>query len=195
MADPEPGGGLHGGGDAPVRGITGRYLNFKAIFLFIMGNPMLILNFDFFQLQVGLQANVPQPQDIYDEDDDVDTALNDLQVITWLMFISHYLIFMFYKISGILGGQRRLLVWAGREHHTGKLKNIFFARIDSHIRLIIARSLTLPTTSATSAPSASPSSRSSDYSSSAGTSRSRRTRAQTQRQGTGKETQFPINLI
>ncbi len=86
MADPEPGGGLHGGGDAPVRGIAGRYLNFKAIFLFIMGNPMLILNFDFFQLQVGLQANVPQPQDIYDEDDDVDTALNDLQVIKWLKF-------------------------------------------------------------------------------------------------------------
>ncbi len=64
-----------------------------------MGNPMLILNFDFFQLQVGLQANVPQPQDIYDEDDDVDTALNDLQVIIWLMFLSHFFILMgFFKI-------------------------------------------------------------------------------------------------
>ena len=33
-----------------------------------------------FQLQVGLQANVPQPHDLYEEDDDVDAALSELQV-------------------------------------------------------------------------------------------------------------------
>ena len=33
-----------------------------------------------FQLQVGLQNNVPQPHELFDEDDDVDTALNDLQI-------------------------------------------------------------------------------------------------------------------
>ncbi len=32
------------------------------------------------QLQVGLQNNVPQPHELYDEDDDVDAALTDLQV-------------------------------------------------------------------------------------------------------------------
>lgn len=32
------------------------------------------------QLQVGLQANVPQPHDLYEEDDDVDAALSELQV-------------------------------------------------------------------------------------------------------------------
>jgi len=35
----------------------------------------------FQQLQVGLQANVPQPHELYEEDDDVDTALKELQVI------------------------------------------------------------------------------------------------------------------
>ena len=34
-----------------------------------------------FQLQVGLQANVPQPTDDDDDDDDLDAALSDLQVI------------------------------------------------------------------------------------------------------------------
>lgn len=33
-----------------------------------------------FQLQVGLQANVPQPHELYEEDDDVDAALSELQV-------------------------------------------------------------------------------------------------------------------
>ena len=32
------------------------------------------------QLQTGLQANVPQPPDDYEEDDDVDAALSELQV-------------------------------------------------------------------------------------------------------------------
>ena len=32
------------------------------------------------QLQVGLQANVPQPHDLYEEDDDVDAALSELQI-------------------------------------------------------------------------------------------------------------------
>ena len=32
------------------------------------------------QLQVQLQANVPQPHDMYEEDDDVDAALSELQV-------------------------------------------------------------------------------------------------------------------
>jgi len=32
------------------------------------------------QLQAGLQANVPQPHQLYEEDDDVDTALSDLQI-------------------------------------------------------------------------------------------------------------------
>ena len=34
----------------------------------------------FFQLQVGLQANVAQPHDLYEEDDDVDAALSELQI-------------------------------------------------------------------------------------------------------------------
>ena len=39
------------------------------------------LNFtNFVQLQVGLQANVPQPSEDEDAEDDVDAALNDLQV-------------------------------------------------------------------------------------------------------------------
>ena len=33
-----------------------------------------------FQLQVGLQSNVAQPHDLFDEDDDVDAALTDLQI-------------------------------------------------------------------------------------------------------------------
>ena len=32
------------------------------------------------QLQVVLQSNVPQPSDLYEEDDDVDAALSELQV-------------------------------------------------------------------------------------------------------------------
>lgn len=32
------------------------------------------------QLQVGLQANVPQPPDDYEEEDDIDAALTDLQM-------------------------------------------------------------------------------------------------------------------
>eukprot|EP00096_Caligus_rogercresseyi_P011514 TRINITY_DN4537_c0_g1_i1.p1 TRINITY_DN4537_c0_g1~~TRINITY_DN4537_c0_g1_i1.p1 ORF type:complete len:708 (+),score=204.27 TRINITY_DN4537_c0_g1_i1:309-2432(+) len=39
-----------------------------------------MLLFAALQLQVGLQSNVPQPHEVYDEDDDVDAALNDLQV-------------------------------------------------------------------------------------------------------------------
>ena len=34
----------------------------------------------FLQLQVGLQANVPQPSDEDDEEDDIDAALTDLQI-------------------------------------------------------------------------------------------------------------------
>ena len=33
-----------------------------------------------FQLQVVLQSNVPQPDELYEEDDDVDAALSELQV-------------------------------------------------------------------------------------------------------------------
>jgi hypothetical protein len=36
--------------------------------------------FSSFQLQVGLQANVPQPADDDEDDDDLDAALTDLQV-------------------------------------------------------------------------------------------------------------------
>ena len=32
------------------------------------------------KLQVGLQSNVPQPHELYEEDDDVDAALSELQV-------------------------------------------------------------------------------------------------------------------
>jgi len=39
-----------------------------------------MLLFAALQLQVGLQANVPQPHDLYEEDDDVDAALNQLQI-------------------------------------------------------------------------------------------------------------------
>ena len=35
---------------------------------------------EIFQLQVGLQSNVPQPHELYEEDDDVDAALSELQV-------------------------------------------------------------------------------------------------------------------
>ncbi len=38
------------------------------------------INNFFLQLQVGLQANVPQPHELYEEDDDVDAALSELQV-------------------------------------------------------------------------------------------------------------------
>ena len=52
----------------------------------------------FFQLQVGLQANVPQPYDD-DEDgadhnttvDDIEAALTDLQVNTYLINVSNQL--------------------------------------------------------------------------------------------------------
>ena len=33
-----------------------------------------------FKLQVGLQSNVPQPHELFEEDDDVDAALSELQV-------------------------------------------------------------------------------------------------------------------
>ena len=39
-----------------------------------------MLLFAALQLQVGLQANVPQPHDMYEEDDDVDAALSELQI-------------------------------------------------------------------------------------------------------------------
>ncbi|XP_040565279.1 unc-112-related protein isoform X2 [Lepeophtheirus salmonis] len=39
-----------------------------------------MLLFAALQLQVGLQSNVPQPHEVFEEDDDVDAALNDLQV-------------------------------------------------------------------------------------------------------------------
>merc|ERR1719367_2250089 len=39
-----------------------------------------MLLFAALQLQVGLQANVPQPHDLYEEDDDVDAALSELQI-------------------------------------------------------------------------------------------------------------------
>ena len=34
----------------------------------------------FLQLQVVLQSNVPQPDEMFEEDDDVDAALSELQV-------------------------------------------------------------------------------------------------------------------
>ena len=45
-----------------------------------MDVQVYIILFFPFQLQVGLQANVPQPHDLYEEDDDVDAALSELQV-------------------------------------------------------------------------------------------------------------------
>ena len=39
-----------------------------------------MLLFAALQLQVGLQANVPQPHELFEEDDDVDAALTDLQI-------------------------------------------------------------------------------------------------------------------
>ena len=42
--------------------------------------PADFINSLSFQLQVGLQSNVAQPHDLFDEDDDVDAALTDLQI-------------------------------------------------------------------------------------------------------------------
>jgi len=39
-----------------------------------------MLLFSALQLQVGLQSNVPQPHELYEEDDDVDAALSELQI-------------------------------------------------------------------------------------------------------------------
>lgn len=43
------------------------------------GSKSSMSNLDLLQLQVGLQANVPQPNDD-DGEDDVDAALTDLQI-------------------------------------------------------------------------------------------------------------------
>merc|ERR1711963_1393727 len=39
-----------------------------------------MLLFSALQLQVGLQSNVPQPHELFEEDDDVDAALSELQI-------------------------------------------------------------------------------------------------------------------
>ena len=49
------------------------------IFLDLLKNSKLFHQF-IFQLQVGLQSNVPQPHELFEEDDDVDAALSELQV-------------------------------------------------------------------------------------------------------------------
>ena len=71
-----------------------------------------MLLFAALQLQVGLQANVPQPHEMYEEDDDVDTALTDLQLslegsgyrgndITQVPHLADYLRFFRYIFSDI----------------------------------------------------------------------------------------------
>jgi hypothetical protein len=66
-----------------------------------------MLLFASLQLQVALQANVPQPKD--EPEDDIESALNELQVATHLLLLLFLVLLLFFL---------RLLPLLHRSHWT-----------------------------------------------------------------------------